>query len=349
MIDTSEDSRLAEETSSHSIPEVNPTRTHVEIEYKHNRPLVSCHWSRNGQHIFFGAEDNIVHRFDLSSRQVVEMPGHDSWVRAIGTAPDGSVCYSGGYDGRLIWWPGDAETPKPMRVVDAHSGWIRALAVNPTGDVIATCGNDNAVRLWKTSDGSLIHTLSGHASHVYNVAFSPDGASILSCDLKANVKLWNPATGDLKADLPVAAALHKYDTTFRADIGGARSMAFRADGKAVALGGITNVTNAFAGIGEVAVVLMNVADNKIDIQLESKAKTRGSAWGVAWHPNEFWIGLSGGGGGGWLIFWKEDNQHEFFQLKLKSDGRGMSVAPDQRHLAVAHYDMHLRTYALTEA
>ncbi len=63
------------------------------------------------------------------------------------------------------------------------------------------------------------------------------------------------------------------DTVFRADIGGARALTFSDDGSTLALGGITNVTNAFAGIGEVVVVLVDWQQNKIKLQLECKANS----------------------------------------------------------------------------
>lgn len=329
-------------------PQAVPEKTRLLLEYKHSRPLTACFWEPLNRFVFFGAEDNHIHRLELASQKVVDLQAHDSWVRAMGSSPDGRTLYSGGYDGRLIWWEAAAEQPAPLRQVDAHQGWIRALAVSPDGRQIATCGNDGFVRLWDAEQGTQLHALAGHASHVYNVVFAADGRSLLSCDLKGHVKAWDPATGAPLNELPTATALHKYDETFRADIGGARSIAIGGNGQHLALGGITNVTNAFAGVGEVVVVLIDLASGKLLQQLETKAKTRGTSWGVAWHPQGFWIGLSGGGGG-FLNFWKGDTQHEFFSLKLKNDGRGMSLAPDHSHVAVAHADAHLRTYALYPA
>src|SRR6185369_15745535 len=111
---------------------------------------------------------------------------------------------------------------------------------------------------------------------------------------------------------------------------------------------ITNVTNAFAGIGNALIVLLDVAENKVALQLETKEKVNGTAWGVAHHPDGFWIGLTGGGGGGWLYFWKGDVTTEFFKLKLANDGRDLSLSPDKRQVAVAHADKTLRLYALHE-
>ena len=64
------------------------------------------------------------------------------------------------------------------------------------------------------------------------------------------------ATGKLARKLK-AEKMHSYDKTFKADIGGARSMLFNTDGTKLAIGGITNVTNAFAGVGNPAVVMLD--------------------------------------------------------------------------------------------
>ncbi|HZN34820.1 MAG TPA: hypothetical protein VFB80_13420 [Pirellulaceae bacterium] len=334
-------------------PKIDAAKTHLVLEFKHSRPLIACRFDPQSRYVYFGAEDNLVHRFEIETKKLTPLAAHDSWVRALGTSPSGDVLFSGGYDGRLVWWPaGDAE-PKPVRVVDAHQGWIRALAVSPDGQLLATCGNDNLVKLWDAADGKVIGTLAGHAAHVYNVAFHPSGQTLASCDLKGGLKEWDVGAGTLKRDLAAAAALYKYDNTFRADIGGARSMAYRTDGAQLAVGGITNVSNAFAGIGHAAIVLIDLAaegkpEGKVALQLEAKEKPNGVAWGLAHHPDGFWIGLTGGGGGGWLYFWKGDAASEFHKLKLPSDGRGLSLSPQADRVAVAHADGNLRIFALHE-
>lgn len=324
---------------------IDPAQIHQVVDYKHSRPLTACKWDPLARYVFFGAEDNFVHRFDINSKVVTPLARHDSWVRALGCSPSGEFLYSGGYDGRLIWWPAAAEKPEPARVIDAHQGWLRSLAVSPGGDKIATCGNDNLIKLWNAADGAPLAQLAGHASHVYNVAFRPDGLSLVSCDLKGVVKEWDLATNAFKRDL-AAAALWKYDTTFRADLGGARSIAFRGDGNQLALGGITNVSNAFAGIGHPAAVLLEWADGKVAFQLEAKDKANGVAWGLAHHPAGFWIMLTGGGGGGFAYFFKGDAANEYHLFKLPANGRDLSLSPDATRIAVATADNQLRVYAL---
>ena len=324
---------------------IEPQKTTLSLEIKHGRPLTSCHWAPQSQFVFFGAQDNLVHRLGVSSKSVVSLAGHDSWVRAFGSSLDGDVLYTGGYDGRLGFWPANADKPEPIRMCDAHQGWVRAIAVSPNGKQIASCGNDQCVKLWDATTGTLVREFRGHQSHVYNLAFLPGGSSLVSCDQKGVVNSWSLDT-DEPRELLTVDALHTYDTTFRADIGGARSLALCSQGDRLALGGISKVTNAFAGVGETAIALVNLGEGKLERVLQSKDKHKGTMWGVAHHPSGFWIGLSGGGGGGWLTFWKDDAEHEFFKLKLKNDGRGMSLSPDRKQLVVAHADMHLRTYTL---
>ena len=373
MIDTAKSQDAGSE--SRAAPKIEPEKTHVTLEYAHNRPLTACLWDPLGRYIFFGAEDNGLHRFELKSQQVTSFGVHDSWVRAIGSTPDGRMILSGGYDGRLIWWPAAEDQPEPIRIVEGHQGWIRALDVSPDGRWVATCGNDHRVRLWETETGRLGCTFEGHDHHVYNVAFDPGGNTLVSCDLHGFVHFWDLPQDSALADgvhavtpsrsLPRIEQLHQYDTTFRADIGGARCIGFASDGSSLALGGITNVTNAFAGVGEAVIVLIDLrtlndigepsgreetggdAEQSAIVALHTKDKLRGTTWGLAHHPEGFWIGVAGGGGGGWLYFWRGEEKEESFKLKLKNDGRGMSLSPDRSQVAIAHADRHLRIYTLS--
>jgi WD40 repeat protein len=330
------------------VPAAEPATLKILSTWKYARPLTACRFEPQARYLFTGAEDNLVQRWNVADGTATPLAAHDSWVRAIGFTPDGAVAFTAGYDGRLVWWPVAASQPRPVRVVEAHDGWIRALAVSPDGNLVATCGNDRLIKLWDTANGRLVHALSGHESHVYNVAFHPSGEFLVSCDLKAVVKQWDVRSGKVVRDLS-AAALYKYDTQFRADIGGARCLAFSRDGKRLAAGGITNVQNAFAGIGDPAVVVLDFETGKLKVQHTSKESIRGVAWGVAEHPDGYWIGLTGGGAGGFVFFWRDDEPHEFFKFKMPDNGRDMALAADGLRMAVAHADGQVRIYDLKAA
>ncbi len=142
----------------------------------------------------------------------------------------------------------------------------------------------------------------GHDSHVYNVAFHPDGRSLVSADLKGIVKVWDLGKGVVEREMD-AKILHKYDSGFGADIGGVRGMAFNSAGTLLACAGITNVSNAFAGVGNPLVVLFDWKTGKQKQLLRPKVNFQGTAWGVAFHPRGFLLGV-GGGNGGVLWAWQ---------------------------------------------
>src|SRR5262249_52043038 len=215
--------------------------TRLVQELRHNSPLFSCRFDPSGRFVFAGAQDNSVQRWELAGGRRVALTGHRSWVRALAFLAGPQQLISGGYEGSLIWWQADAETPVPVRTVEAHRGWVRAVAVSPDGRLLASCGNDNLVKLWSAAEGTLVRELAGHESHVYNVAFHPSGTHLVSADLRGVVRQWDVSRGTMERTLD-AAVLHRYDTTFRADIGGVRSMAFSRDGTLLACAGITDVT-----------------------------------------------------------------------------------------------------------
>ena len=329
---------------------IDPTKTRLLRAHKHASPAISCRFDPSGKFAFFGAQDSRVWRWEWQTENVVELAAHDSWVRAMAFVDAGQTLLTGGYDGRVIWWPATEAQPKPGRTLEAHQGWIRSLAVSPDNQWFASAANDHLVKLWSVADGTLVRQFEGHAAHVYSVAFHPDGDRLISGDLTGRVIDWNVADGGIQREMTLKS-LHKYDTTFRADIGGARDIAFRPDGKQFACSGITNVTNAFAGVGNPVVEVVDWESpewesGKSKVQHVAKAKIRGVCWNVRFHPDGFLIGASGGGGGGFILFWKGEGQQEFHQFKLPNSAHGMDLSPDGRHLVTAHADGQIRVLAL---
>jgi WD40 repeat protein len=307
--------------------------------------LIGCRFDPTGRFVFAGSQDNTIQRWELATGKKTTLTGHKSWARGIAFLPGGKTLFTAGYEGRILCWPADAEAPTPLRTIDAHHGWVRAVAVSPDGKLLASCGNDHRVKLLSTVDGKLVRELTGHTCHVYNVAFHPNGQHLASADLKGVVKHWDLAKGTLVRDLD-ASALHKYDNTFLANIGGIRSMAFSRDGSMLACAGITEVSNAFAGVGKPLVLLFDWATGKRKQGLVPKENFQGTAWGVVIHPTGFVAGV-GGGNGGALWFWKPEQAQAFFTLKLPNNARDLDLHPDGHRLAVPFFDGAVRIYDMT--
>lgn len=318
-----------------------PAQTHVAVTYDHTAPLVACRFDPAGRYVFAGAQDNKVLRWDLASGAKVELAAHDSWVFSFAFSKDAATLITAGYDGRLIWWATAAEQPTPVRTIDAHRGWVRAVVTSPDGQYLATCGDDLLVKLWRVEDGSLVREFPGHLRYVFNVAFHPDGKHLVSSDLVVRFIHWELETGKVVREFPIAA-LTKYDEGFKADYGGAHDMSFSLDGKRLLASGITNVTNAFAGVGNPIVVEIDWETGKEAITHLTKAKINGVAWGSLYHPDGFIAAAIGGQAGGHLFFWKPDAADEFHSLKLGSPARDLSLHPDGLRLATPHHDSKLR-------
>jgi WD40 repeat protein len=351
---------------------IEPTHTRIAVEFKAGSPLVGCRFDSSGRYLFAGAQDNTIRRFDLVTGAAATLSGHASWVRGmtfVGKSPTiaaslrgmgsfaGSVAtsviaakaapttlVSGDYQGSVRWWDASAETPKPTRTVAAHDGWVRAVATSPDEKHVASCGNDGLVKLWSVANGSPIRTFEGHGCHVYNVAFHPTGKTLFSCDLKGVVKEWDVATGKHVRDLD-AKILHKYDSGFAADIGGARGMTVSADGSTLACVGITNVSNAFAGVGNPLVVLFDLKDGKAR-QLKPKDAFQGTGWGVGFLSTG-WVIAAGGGGQGRVWFWKPNEVTDSHVVTVPANARDLALHPDGTAFAVAGANGTAYVYTMT--
>jgi WD40 repeat protein len=315
-------------------------------ELRHNSPLLGCRFDPSGRFVFVGAQDNSIQRFELSSSRKAALAGHRSWVRGLAFHPTDRKLFSADYTGRVLVWQADADTPTPLHTIEAHRGWARALAVSPDGRLLATCGNDHLVKLWSTADYSLVRELTGHTSHVYNVAFHPGGEFVCSGDLRGVIKQWNITQGTEIRSFD-AGILCRYDNTFRADLGGVRSMAFSGDGAWLACSGITDVTNAFAGIGKPIIVLFDWRNGNRTL-LRPAANFQGTMWGVGFHPSGFIAGAAGGSGGS-LWFWRPNQPASFHTVALPNNARDLHLHPDGRRLAIPFFDGAVRIYDMAPA
>ena len=329
------------------VPKAEPTATRLVQTITHDRPVLTCRFDHEGDFLFGGAQDNNFHRWGLFMASPAHVAGHKSWLGTLVILPGVTKqVVTGGHEGRLIWWNASTSSPEPTRTVDAHKGYLRALSVSPDGQFIATGGNDAFVRVWSSADGTLVKELAGHPRHVYNVAFDPSGKFLLSGDLMGVIKQWEVGTWNMTRELD-AKVLSKYDTGFKADVGGIRSLDFSPDAKLLAVAGITDVSNAFAGIGVPAVVLFDWESGKQLKVLKPKENFQGSVWGVRFHSSgEFLIG-AGGGGAGAMWFWKPDDEKSFHDVKLPAVAYDLALHPDGLRLAVPLFDKTIRIYDLT--
>jgi WD40 repeat protein len=360
-----------EESASRTI---DPTKTHLVVDFEHDKPLTCCKVDPTGQFVFAGAEDLNVYCWDIATGSKRTLIGHESWVRSLDFSPDGQRLYTAGWDGQLRYWSVNAGQPESMHTIQAHRGFARWIQTSPCGRMLATCGNDRFIRVWDEATGQQMIELSGHDRHPYAVCFHPTDGMLVSQDLLGTVFVWD-ARRNRRTDT-IHTIMTGYDNKFAADMGGARDMRFCADGSLLACAGITNVVNSFAGQQDPVIAVIDWAAKKVTHHLQAADKKTGIMWGVRFHPAGFIVGaVAQQNGKGNLLFWrlndavenskvedaKEDGTLQgqgqpgkpielksFHAMPLDKSARGLDFTPDTHRVAVAHSDGHLRIYEMAE-
>ena len=105
-------------------------------------------------------------------------------------------CYRAGI--RVVRFSPDGKTTHRTTSENTHRAYVicQSVCFSPDGKTIASASWDNTVRLWNTTTGQHLKTLTGHTENVESVCFSPDGRTIASASWDDTVRLWNTTTGN---------------------------------------------------------------------------------------------------------------------------------------------------------
>jgi WD40 repeat protein len=79
--------------------------------------------------------------------------------------------------------------------------YATAIALSADGAFLAAGAPSGEVRVWGTSDRTLVGVAQGHADMVVGLAFSEDGRFLTSCDRGGGLRLWATDTCELRATM----------------------------------------------------------------------------------------------------------------------------------------------------
>lgn len=96
------------------------------------------------------------------------------------------------------FWNMLLQSQEPWSVVENTDLTVAATAVtyNPDGTQLAVGTAGNEVKVYDTSDWSLVTTLTGHTAPITSLSWRPDGAELASSTFTTtdNIKVWNTST-----------------------------------------------------------------------------------------------------------------------------------------------------------
>ncbi|HEX8702735.1 MAG TPA: TIR domain-containing protein [Myxococcaceae bacterium] len=117
------------------------------------------------------------------------------WVSLAGaTLPAGWERHAISLENHRSGSPSQTGTPR-LAENTGHSSWVRACAWSPDGQHLLSGSYDHSLKVWDTSSGECLLTLSGHSSSVNACAWGPDGQRLLSGSSDNSLKVWDASSG----------------------------------------------------------------------------------------------------------------------------------------------------------
>ncbi|HEY7427717.1 MAG TPA: protein kinase [Gemmataceae bacterium] len=165
---------------------------------------------------------------------------------------------------------------KDVRTLQLDASAPNALTFSPDGRWLAAgCWDGKAVEVWTADGGRKVFTLEGHSAPVFCLAFRRDGRLLASGGGDGTVRLWDMDSGKTVKILVVPKAPNQKPS----DHPTLRSLAFRPDGKQLAVGGWDGFVTLW--------------DAESGTQAHRFHAGVGLVQGLAYHPNGRWLAYSG--------------------------------------------------------
>ncbi len=89
----------------------------------------------------------------------------------------------------------------PIFTLEGHTGKVLSVHFSPDGNLVASGSIDNTLRLWRTTQGSLLRTMRGHPFPVLTSKFSPNGTILATGSTDGLIRIWRVSDGRLLQEL----------------------------------------------------------------------------------------------------------------------------------------------------
>ncbi|HRI26798.1 MAG TPA: caspase family protein [Chitinophagales bacterium] len=144
-------------------------------------------FTKEGENIAAASSSNTINFYDLSGKQVKQIPAHTKLMRSITQLPSGNYV-TASEDKSLKIWTSKAELFRTIS--NAHNRTVTFAAGSPTGNYIISASEDKTAKIWDIS-GNLLTTLKGHTDVVNAAAFSADEKFVVTASNDNTIRVWN--------------------------------------------------------------------------------------------------------------------------------------------------------------
>jgi len=149
-----------------------------------NPIIVSCGW------------DRLVKVWSLTNCKLqYDHLGHGGYLNTVTVSPDGSLCASGGKDGKAMLW--DLNEGKHLYTLEGGD-IIEALCFSPNRYWLCAAAGPT-IKIWDLESNNVVDELKAeHASNskapsVLSLAWSPDGQTLFSGYTDHVIRVWQVA------------------------------------------------------------------------------------------------------------------------------------------------------------
>jgi guanine nucleotide-binding protein subunit beta-2-like 1 protein len=144
-----------------------------------NPIIVSCGW------------DRVVKVWSLTNCKLqYDHLGHSEYLNTVTVSPDGSLCASGGKDGKAMLW--DLNEGKHLYTLDAE-GISEALTFSPNRYWLCAAAGSK-IKIWDLESKNVVDELKpevpGKEPSVLSLAWSPDGLTLFAGYTDNVIRVW---------------------------------------------------------------------------------------------------------------------------------------------------------------
>ena len=168
----------------------------------HQDWVTSVAFSPKGDTIASGSRDGKIKIWQLDGTNIHTLSAHQGWVNDVTFAPSVAgksannltessyLLASSGEDGTIKLWSVNGDSSKQLKNIQGDEARITKLTFSPDGSNIATASENGIVKLWRTSDGSLLNYYPTKAE-INDLSYSPDGQFLATAEANGQLNIWN--------------------------------------------------------------------------------------------------------------------------------------------------------------